>query len=154
MAGILAVLGGLAAALIGWALFADGLPSDGGGLVARLLVLGLACAPPGVLVMLWLALGEVMEIPERVRRLPETARGHAGDLERALRDLEGGRRRRRRVVAVWRLATLPATARESLMIYAPLMALMSVPFLAAAALSAVVVPIELVVALVVALLAL
>jgi hypothetical protein len=152
--GTLALLGGLAGALIGWALFADGLPSDGGELVARFVVLVVACVPPGVLLMLWLALGEVIEIPERVRRLPETARGHAGDLERALRELEGTRgRRKRRVVVVWRLAKLPATARESLMIYAPLMALLSVPFLAAAALSAVLVPIELIVALIVALLA-
>ena len=68
-----------------------------------------------------------------------------GDLQRAARRLEEGKR----ISALWRLATLPAAARESLLIYAPLTAFLSVPFLLAAACSALVVPVELVVALVV-----
>lgn len=151
--GVLAVTGACAGALIGWALFADGLPDERGATIARFFVLALALIPAVVLSMLWLALGEVMEIPARVRRLPETARGHASDLERVLRELDASGGRRRRVSAVWRLAKLPVTARESLLIYAPLTALLSVPFLVASALSALVVPVELLVALIAVLLA-
>lgn len=150
VAGALALAGALAGALIGWALFADGLPDDGGALAGRLVVLGLSFAPAFALTMLWFALGEVMEIPTRLRRLPENARTHAGELERALRDLDGsGSRTRGKVRALWRLAKLPATARESLMIYAPLTALLSIPFLVACAISALVVPVELLVAVIV-----
>lgn len=150
VAGALAVAGVLAGALIGWALFANGLPDDGGSLAGRLLLLGLAFAPAVVLSMMWFALGEVIETPARLRRLPESARSHAGELERALRDLDGsGSRSRRPVTALWRLAKLPATARDSLMIYAPLTALVSVPFLVACAFSALVIPVELLVAVIV-----
>ncbi len=147
--GTLALLGAFATALIGWALFAGGLPGDRGELVGRILVVALAFVPAGVLWMLWAVLGEVIEIPQRLRRLPETAVEHAGALQNALRDLDGrGGRGSRRVLALWRLATLPAAARDSLLIYAPLAALLSVPFLLAALLSALVVPIELLVGLV------
>jgi hypothetical protein len=150
----LATLGALAGVLIGWALFADGVPEETDSLIARVFVLVLAFVPAGVLMMLWLALGEVLKIPERIQRLPEAARGHAVELEEALRDLDGPRGgRKRRLRAVWRLAKLPAGARETLLVYAPLTALLSVPFLAASIASALIVPAELIVAVVAVLLA-
>jgi hypothetical protein len=141
---ILTLIGAVATLATGWALFADGLPEGGDALAVRIVVLALAASPAVVLTVLWLALGEVIEIPGRVRRLPETVRGHADELERAARRLEEGKR----ISALWRLATLPAAARESLLIYAPLTAFLSVPFLLASACSALIVPVELVVALV------
>jgi hypothetical protein len=143
-----AVVGLVAAVVIGWALFREGFP-DATGIVGRVVLCLLVLAPPAVLIALGLALTEVIGLPKRIRGLPDTARSHLADLEQLLREVEDTRRSRgRRVRALWRLVRLGRSTREVLAVYAPLVALLSWPFLLASVAAAFGVAIEAVVALV------
>src|SRR5215211_6034201 len=74
---MLALLASAAALVIAVVLYGDGISGDD--------VLGvlLAIAPPVMLWILWAALRELAELPERLRRLPESARGPGACRERS-----------------------------------------------------------------------
>lgn len=139
----LALLATGAALVITAALYADG--------VSGLDVLGalLAIAPPVVLWILWAALRELAELPERLRRLPETARERRVDVEGLAAELrEPGRRLVRLPATLWRLRVLAGAARDLATPHAPLLPFLSVMFLTWSALAAVAAIAEVVIALV------
>jgi hypothetical protein len=143
----LAAIGVAATAVITWAVFRGGLP-DVTGTVGRLVLCLLLLAPPVVLVVFGLALSEVNGLPDRVRGLPAASREHLAELEQLLREAEDTRRSRtRRLRAVWRLVRLGRSTRDVVAVYAPLVALLSWPFLLASAVAVLCVVVEAVVAL-------
>jgi hypothetical protein len=101
-------------------------------------------APAAVLAAFWRACVDLVEVPGRLRALPGAAAGHAAELGRLLRE-----RRRARVVSAWRLLVLTRSSRELLTPYAPLVALLSPPFLAATAVAVLATGVEAAAALVV-----
>jgi hypothetical protein len=131
VAGAIAVRGAAvaagSAAVLTWALFGDGLPDETAETVARLVVAAALLAPAVVLVLFWRACLDVLELPGRLRALPGTAAGHAAELNRLVRDRQLGRGRR-----AWRGIVLARSIAELLGIHAPLVALLSPLFLAAA----------------------
>jgi hypothetical protein len=125
---------------------------DGTGERAGLGLLLLALAlPPAVLLAFYLTLREVLELPGRLRRLPDLSREHAAELGELAREAGGGDRPawRRLPGSTWRLARLVHSGRDLLAPHAPLVALLSPPFLVASLIAALVTPVLLVVALVV-----
>ena len=144
----LAVVGAIAAGVLVWLLFRHGVDSAGDA-IGRAALAFLAVAPPALLLFVTLALRELTRLPQRVRGLPRAVGAHATELERLARDVRDVRAARsRRLTAVWRVVRLQASARETLAIYAPIAALLSVPLLAGAVVAAALVPVEAVVALV------
>jgi hypothetical protein len=103
---------------------------------SEVLVMLLAIAPPVVLWVLWAALRELAELPDRLRRLPETARERRIDLERVASDLRRTGRLVRLPRTLWRMRVLAGTAREVVTPHAPLLQFLSPTFLAAAAIAA------------------
>jgi hypothetical protein len=129
---MLALLASGAALVIAVALYEDG--------VSGLDVLGvlLAIAPPVVLWILWAALRELAQLPERLRRLPQTARERRVDVERLTTDLrEPGRRLVRLPAILWRLRVLAGAARGLATPHAPLLPFLSATFLTWSAVAAV-----------------
>jgi hypothetical protein len=130
-----------AAAAIAWALFRHGRPDSTGKQIGAYVLVAALLAPPAVLGSFWLALRELVELPDRLRSLPGTSRENAAELGRLARDAHASRGRSAfRVGALWRLLRLTQSSRELLTPYAPVVALASVPFLlavTAAALAAV-----------------
>jgi hypothetical protein len=121
----LAFLSSAAALVIAFVLYDDGV--SGLDVVAMLL----AIAPPVLLWLLWAALRELAELPDRLRRLPETARERRLDLERLANELgEPGRRYVRLPLTLWRLGALAAAARDLVTPHAPLLPFLSPLFLA------------------------
>jgi hypothetical protein len=111
---------------------------------ADVLVAAVAVVPAVVLFLFSFALAEVAELPDRLRNAPTQAR----DLRSAVEDLaraRGGRLPR----ALWRAGRQAASARELATPWAPLLPLLSLPFLAATAISALITPFVLLAALVV-----
>jgi hypothetical protein len=140
----LALVGAAAGAVIVYWAVRDGAPELTQGLVARVIVVALAAAPPLVLAAFWLLLREVVELPGRIRRLPGEAAAHAEELGRVARharDARGGGAWRFPVL-FWRTVRLTGSSRELLTPYAPLLPLLSVPFLAAVAFAALGVVVE------------
>lgn len=128
----------VSAGVIAVALFRDGLPEPPARALATV-ALAVALFLPGiVLLLLSGALGQLLELPARLRALPGTGKQHAEELGRLVR--ERGRRRGLPLRA-WRLLALGRSSRELLTPYAPLAPLLSPPFLAAAALSLLVTPV-------------
>jgi hypothetical protein len=119
---------------------------------AGLVVLSaLLAVPPAVLLAFSFVLGEVVELPDRLRGYPGTTREHVAEL-RAIADEAQARERpawRRLPGSTWRLATLVRSARDLLAPHAPLLPLFSVPFLVGTLVSALLVPVLVVAALVV-----
>jgi hypothetical protein len=118
---------------------------------AGLIVLGVLLAvPPAVLLAFSLVLGEVVELPDRLRSYPGTTREHAEELRAIAHDAQARERPawRRLPGSTWRLATLVRSARDLLAPHAPLLPLLSVPFLVATLVSALLVPIVVVALLV------
>jgi hypothetical protein len=117
-------------------LLRDGVPADTEGRIELIVGSVLAAVPPLVLAAFWLAVREVAELPARLRTLPETSREHAAELGR----LAGDARSRGSWIRVprllWRFGFLAASARENLTPWAPLLPLLSLPFLLATALAA------------------
>ena len=146
----LAIVAAVAAVVLVYAILRDGFPSGGKAVLAVIGIIA-ATAPPLVLSALWVALGELIRLPERLQRLPLEARQHGEQLrelfERA-RVTRGSRFRLARVF--WQLTRTTASARETLTPYAPLLPLVSVPFLAASAVAAFFGAVEILVACVVA----
>jgi hypothetical protein len=113
------------------------------------IVLALAVAPPAVLVAFGLALREAAEVPGRLRRLPATAQEHVETLAAAAREARESGPDWRRARALWRLRALVSSTRELVGVHAPIVALLSAPFLVATAVSAVAAVAEVGIALVV-----
>lgn len=138
-----AFLASAAALVIAVALYGDGVSG------LEVLTMLVAIAPPVVLWILWAALRELAELPERLRRLPETARERRVDLERLAADLrDPGRRLVRLPGTLWRLRVLAGAARDLVTPHAPLLPFLSVSFLGASALAALVAVVEVGIALV------
>jgi hypothetical protein len=142
----LACAAAVAAAVIVYAIVDDGYPAGGEAVLATIAIVA-AALPPVMLVAFWLALGELIELPERVRRLPLEGREHG----RRLRDVVDQARadRGRRFSAprtVWQLMRLGVSARETLTPYAPLLPFLSLPFLLSVAVAMIAAVLELIVA--------
>ena len=140
----------IAAAVLVYAIVHDGFP-DGG--MAVLAVLGIiaSVAPPLMLAAFWVALGELAKLPDRLRNLPLETREHGEQLRSLLDQARSARGTRFQVPRLlWSLGRLTGSARETLTPYAPLLPLVSVPFLAATAAAVFAAGIEIVVACVVA----
>ena len=139
-----------AAAVIVYAIVRDGFPSSGKAVLAVVGIIA-AVGPPVMLAAFLLALGEAIRLPERLRGLPLDAREHGEQLRYLVdeaRMSHGGRFRVPRLL--WRMTRLAGSTRETLTPYAPLLPLLSVPFLAGAAVAAFAVSIEVLIAAVVA----
>ena len=96
-----------------------------------------AFVPPAVLGFLWFALKELAELPDRLRRLPATARERRVDFERLSGQLrEPGRRLVRLPLMLWRLRVLAGAARDLVTPHAPLLPFLSLPFLTLSAFAA------------------
>ncbi|HWJ33117.1 MAG TPA: hypothetical protein VNR59_12320 [Gaiellaceae bacterium] len=148
----LAIAAAVAAVVLVYAILRDGFPSGGKAVLAVIGIVA-ATAPPLVLSALWVALGELIRLPERLQRLPLEARRHGEQLrdlfERA-RTARGSRFGLGRIL--WQLTRTTASTRETLTPYAPLLPLVSVPFLAASAVAAFFAAVEILIACVVAIL--
>jgi hypothetical protein len=125
----LAVLAGGAAGVIAVYLFRDGVPGGGEERIELVVGLVLAAVPPLVLGVFWLAVREVAELPGRLRSLPETGRAQAAELGRLAGEARGRGGWVRFPRLLWRFGFLVASARETLTPWAPLLPLVSVPFL-------------------------
>jgi hypothetical protein len=126
-------------------------PGDGEDWAGFVVLCVLLAVPPAVLLAFSFVLGEVVELPDKLRSYPGTTREHASEL-RAIADDARGRDRpawRRLPGSTWRLATLVRSARDLFAPHAPLLPLLSVPFLIATLVSALLVPLVVVAALVV-----
>ena len=146
-----ALAGSVAGAVIVYAALRDGAPEATRGWLAAVVVVALAAAPPLVLAAFLLLLREVVELPERIRRMPAEGRAHAEELGRLAREARHPRQSgiRRLPILIWRTLRLSSSSRELLTPYAPLLPLLSLPFLGAVALAAIGVLVECVVALIV-----
>jgi hypothetical protein len=109
----------------------------------------LLVAPPAILLALSLVLGEVVELSGKLRSYPGMTREHAAELRAMAHDAMLLERPawRRLLGSTWRLATLVRSARDLLAPHAPFLPLLSVPFLLAALVSALLVPLLVVAAL-------
>ena len=146
----LAIAAAVAAAVLVYAIVRDGFPSGGKAVLAVIGIVA-ATAPPLVLSALWVALGELIRLPERLQRLPLEARQHGEQLRELLERARVARGSRFRLTRVlWQLTRTTASARETLTPYAPLLPLVSVPFLGASAVAAFFAAAEILVACVVA----
>jgi hypothetical protein len=144
LVGLGAAAGLALAVLVRWT------PSDGenwAGLVVLCVVLAI---PAVVLLAFSLVLSEVVEVPDKLRGYPGTARRHAQELLALAHDAQARERPawRRLPGSTWRLATLVRSARALLAPHAPLLPLLSVPFLVATLVAALLVPVLVVAALV------
>ena len=109
----------------------DGFPDGGEERLEAVIALVLAALPPLVLGAFWLAVREVAELPARLRALPETGLAQASELGRIAGEARGGRGWLRFPRLLWRFGFLVGSARETLTPWAPLLPLLSVPFLLA-----------------------
>jgi hypothetical protein len=126
-------------------------PSDGEDWAGLGVLCVLLAVPTGVLLAFSLVLGEVVDLPDKLRRYPGMTREHAEELRAIAHDAQARERPawRRLPGSTWRLATLVRSARDLLAPHAPLLPLLSVPFLIATLVSALLVPVLVVAALVV-----
>jgi hypothetical protein len=139
----LALVAAASAAVLTYVLFRDGLPEPASRAVVTVLLAVLLFVPAAVLATFWRACEEVVEVPGRLRALPDAAAGNAAELGRLLRERRTARSR------AWRLLILTRSSRELLTPYAPLVALLSPPFLGATALAVLATALEAAAALVV-----
>lgn len=125
----LGVTAALAAAVIVYAVVGDGYP-DGGEAVLATLAIVAALLPPVMLGAFWLALGQLLELPDRIRNLPYDGREHGVQLRSVFDQARAGRGRRFSTGrTIWQLLRLTSSARETLTPYSPLLPFLSVPFL-------------------------
>jgi hypothetical protein len=123
----------VAAGIIVLALVDDGLPDTRAEWVPVVVIGAVVAIPPVVLLVFAQALRALADLPTRVRDAPAGLREHREEAQRLLarRGLGGV------VLLPFRLLRLSAGARETLTPYAPVVPLVSVPFLAAAGFAAV-----------------
>ncbi len=147
----LAFVGLGAAGVIALVVLVRWTPSDGKGWAGFGVLFALLLIPPAVLLALVLVLGEVIQLPDKLRGYPDTTRKHVAELREIANDAQRRERPawRRLPGSTWRLATLVRSARELLAPHAPLLPLFSVPFLVATLISALLVPVVVLAALVV-----
>ena len=139
----LALVGFAAAVAIALVVLVRWTPSDGGEWAGLGAVCALVAVPPAVLLAFSLVLGEVVELPDKLRSYPGTMGDHAEDLRAIARDAQArGRPAWRRLPwSTWRLASLVRSGRDLLAPHAPLLPLLSMPFLVATLVSALLVPV-------------
>ncbi|HYI15107.1 MAG TPA: hypothetical protein VEX37_06930 [Thermomicrobiales bacterium] len=117
--------GVVAAVVIGHAIRGELLPLDLDDWFAFVLLMALLFAPAVLLFLFWLALTAIRELPDKLRQFPETAVRHGTTLGEIARET---RERRRRFRNLGRMAKLLYSAKEDLLLYAPLLELLN-PFL-------------------------
>ena len=110
----------------------------------------LVVIPPAVLLGFSIVLREVVGLPDKLRSYPGTMREHADALRTIAREARARKRQAwwRLPSSTWRLATLLGSARELLAPRAALLPLLNVPFLIATVVSALLVPVLVLAALV------
>jgi hypothetical protein len=126
-------------------------PSDREDWAGLVVLSALLVVPPALLLAFSFVLGEVVELPDKLRDYPGATREHVAEL-RTIADEAQARERpawRRLPGISWRLATLVRSARDLLAPHAPLLPLFSVPFLVGTLVSALLIPVLVVAALVV-----
>ena len=133
-----AVVLGVAAVVIFGALVDDGTPDRTEDWIPILFVAGLAATPPVLLYVFSTSLGALAELPGRVRTAPTDLRGHTSEAQRLVGEIASWRALGLGGVILlpFRLIRLGGGARETLMPYAPVLPLASVPFLTATGLAA------------------
>ena len=126
-------------------------PGDGGEGAGLAILAVLLAVPAAVLFAFSVFLGEVVELPDKLRSYPGLTREHAVELQAIAEDAKARERPawRRLPGSTWRLATLARSARELLAPHAPLLPLVNVPFLLATLVAALLVPLVALAALVV-----
>jgi hypothetical protein len=145
-------LGAAAAALvIAVYVLRDGLPEGGREWVLAVLVLALAAAPPVVLWLFTEALLALASLPERLRTAPAEGGARVRELTGAVDALRGARGAGVPRL-LWRLARTASSSWELLTLHAAVLPLASVPFLLLSAAAAAGAVLEIVAALVLALL--
>jgi hypothetical protein len=140
----------VAAAVIVYAVVRDGYPDGGQAVVATLAIVA-ALVPAIMLAVFWLALGQLLELPDRIRNLPYDGREHGMQLRSVFEQARAGRGRRFSTGrTMWQLLRLTSAARETLTPYTPLLPFFSVPFLFAVAFAMWAAAVELLIACVLA----
>src|SRR3954447_10860259 len=147
----LGVVGLAAAAAIALIVAFRWTPGDGGEWAGLAVLAVLLAVPAALLLAFSIVLGEVLELPDKLRSYPGLTREHAAELQVIAREARARERPawRRLPGSTWRLATLVRSARELLAPHAPLLPLFSVPFLIATLVSALLIPVVVLAALVV-----
>lgn len=139
----LGLVGLAAGAVIALVVLVRWTPGDGADWAGFVVLCVLLAAPVAVLLAFLLVLRGVMELPDKLRSYPDTTREHVAELRAIANDAQERERPawRRLPGSTWRLATLARSARELLAPHAPLLPLLSVPFLVATLVSALIVPV-------------
>ena len=147
----LGVVGLGAAALIALIVLLRWTPGDGEGWAGLAILSILLAVPAAVLFAFSVLLGDVVELPDKLRNYPGLTREHAAELQAIARDAKARDRPawRRLPGSTWRLATLVRSARELLAPHAALLPLLNVWFLLATVAAALLVPLVALAALVV-----
>jgi hypothetical protein len=150
--GIVGLGAAVAIALVVLVRWTPGDGEDWAGFVVLCVVLAV---PAAVLLAFSVVLGEVVELPNKLRSYPGMTREHVSELRAIAQDAQGRERPawRRLPGSTWRLATLVRSARDLLAPHAPLLPLFSVPFLLATLVAALLVPLVVVAAIMVLLVA-
>jgi hypothetical protein len=113
-------------------------------------VLAILLVPPLIVFTGYLALRAVLALPDRLRAIPEIARGHAGDLAGLVDQARDAHQlgALRLGVATAGLARSILSSREMLAVYAPVIRVVSPPFILASLIAAALSLLEITVALV------
>lgn len=151
----LGLLGLGAAAVIVLIVLVRWTPGDGEAWAGLGVLCVLLAVPAAVLLSFSFVLGEVVELPAKLRDYPGMTREHVEELRAITQDSKARKRPawRRLPGSTWRLATLLRSARELLAPHAPLLPLLNVWFLLATVVAALLIPLVALAALVVLLVA-
>jgi hypothetical protein len=151
----LGVVGLGAAAAIALVVLVRWTPGDREDWAGFVVLCVLLVVPPAVLLALSIVLGQVVELPDKLRSYPGTTREHVAELRAIAHDAQRRERPawRRLPGSTWRLATLVRSARELLAPHAPLLPLLNVWFLLATVVAALLIPLVACAALVILLVA-
>jgi hypothetical protein len=151
----LGLLGLGAAAAIALIVLVRWTPGDGEAWAGLGVLCVLLAVPAAVLLSFSFVLGEVVELPDKLRDYPGVTREHVEELRAITQDAKARERPawRRLPGSTWRLATLVRSARELLAPHAPLLPLLNVWFLLATVVAALLIPLVACAALVILLVA-
>jgi hypothetical protein len=145
----LALLGTVAAAVNAGMLWRWLRPLQGEDWLAGGLGGALLLAPAVLLGLFWLALREVREVPDRIRALPETIQRQRDAIGNAAREIRAAPKHNRSWLrGSWQVGRTLVASRDELLVYVPLVELLSPLFLLGVVLSVLVVLVEAVVAVV------